>query len=96
MPQPTDPARYPLAFEQALLAVQQRGEITIPSEKPAKLRNSFYGFFRALRLTGRPELADSVTVLANADSITLQLRDASPAGREVAAALQALYVVDNK
>lgn len=87
MPRPTDPDRYPVAFRQALLKCHAEGSFTIPCTNPAGLRSQIYGYFKALRKSGQPELADAVTVICTATTLTLQLRDQSPAALEISAAL---------
>lgn len=87
MTHPTDPSRFPVEFRQAFAAVQDAGELPIPSGSPHALKVRLWAFQRALRKHGQTELADSVQILVRPGGVLLQLRSRSREGMEIAAAL---------
>lgn len=86
MPRPSTPDRYPVEFHQAFAAVLAKGEFSIPSTNPKKLRMHFYGFIGALRRAGNDK-GDLIEVIERPDRIILRHRSKNPLALEIAAAL---------
>lgn len=86
MPRPSTPDRYPVEFHQAFAAVLAKGEFSIPSTNPKKLRMHFYGFIGALRRNGNDK-GDLIEVIERPDRIILRHRSKNPLALEIAAAL---------
>lgn len=86
MPRPSTPDRYPVEFHQAFAAVLAKGEFSIPSTNPRKLRMHFYGFIGALRRAGNDK-GDLIEVIERPDRIILRHRSKNPLALEIAAAL---------
>lgn len=86
MPRPSSPDRYPVEFHQAFAAVLAKGEFSIPSTNPKKLRMHFYGFIGACRRAGNDK-GDLIEVIERPDRIILRHRSKNPLALEIAAAL---------
>lgn len=87
MTAPLSPSRYPPEFEAALLRAAAEGELFIPSGAPKTLRAKIWNYQKALRASGRAELADSVSLHAEPTGLRIRRRSLTLEGREVAAAL---------
>lgn len=91
MTKPSDPARYPVSFRDAVDLALQTGEVTIPcaGATPGQLRTHFYGYLAALRKHGQREKADALVLQIDEKNLYLRLREGQSFAVDVANAVKA-------
>lgn len=91
MTKPKSTAAYPAIMTQAMLAAADRGELFIPTDKPAALRLEYYGLTGAMRKEGKTELPDLLTFVISSEpsGLLIRIRDNGPLMDDIARALGA-------